>query len=335
MVNSTAKRWLKKALLRSSALDFATRLVPRKAAILMYHSIPEDLHRTDPILGVCRDRASFEAHMATVARHFSPVTIQDVADFAASGRPLPPRAVAVTFDDGFADNYEVAMPILNRYGIPATIYLFVDAVANGKVPWYCRLRFAFNTTTRSEWTDPLRDRLYQLANPKERTAALNSAWENGARLTGQVQQEFVERVEQALAVEPVTGQHGFMLTWDQARALRKAGHIIGAHTLTHPNVAQVSRSEAESEIVGSKQRIEQEMGEPIEHFSYPHPALNPQWSQQTLQITRAAGFKSAVLTTAGPVRAKDNPLALRRISTPADLNQFVFNLQSTFLGRSA
>jgi peptidoglycan/xylan/chitin deacetylase (PgdA/CDA1 family) len=125
-----------------------------------------------------------------------------------------------------------------------------------------------------------------------------------------------------------------MMTWEQVRALKKAGHTIGAHTLSHPNVAQVSQDEARSEIAGSKQRLEAEIGAPVDHFSYPHPALNPQWSQQTLEITREAGFKSAALTTCGPVRAGDEPLALKRIYTPADLNQFTWNLQCTFLGRS-
>lgn len=334
-LNPTAKRWLKKTLVRSSILDFARTFVPRSAAILMYHSVAAEPSHTDHILGVSRDRASFEAHMETLARHFAPVTIEDVAEFAQSGRELPERAVAVTFDDGFADNYEVAMPILNRYGIPAVVYLMVDAVANGTLPWYCRLRYAFNTTSKSEWADPLRDRTYQLTTPEQRKAAVTAAWETGARSTGAVQLEFVKGVERTLEVEPVNGQHGFMMTWEQARSLRKAGHIIGAHTLSHPNLAHVTHNEAQSEIVSSKKKLEQELGEPIEHFSYPHPALDPQWSQQTLEITRTAGFRSAVLTAPGPVRAKDNPLALKRISTPADLSQFTFNLRSTFLGRSS
>ena len=62
--------------------------------------------------------------------------------------------MAVTFDDGFLDNYEVALPILARYGVPATFYLMVDAVDSGTPPWYCRLNRAFRTTQRTEWADP-------------------------------------------------------------------------------------------------------------------------------------------------------------------------------------
>jgi peptidoglycan/xylan/chitin deacetylase (PgdA/CDA1 family) len=334
VLKSTSKRWLKKALVRSSILGLAGQLARPSAAILMYHSVVEDPRSTENTLGISRDRASFEAHMKIMATQFNPVTIDDVARFAKSGHELPRQAVVVTFDDGFADNYEVALPILNRYGIPATFYIMVDAVANGVLPWYCRLRFAFNTTKNREWQHLKGERTYPLTSPEERRTALTAAWESGARTTGSVQQEFVSGVEESLDVEPASLEHGLMLDWDQVRSLRKAGHTVGAHTLSHPNVAQISQSEARSEILGSKKKLEAELGEPIGHFSYPHPALNPQWSEQTLQITREAGFDSAVLTTRGPVRAGDESLALKRINTPADLEQFAFNLQCTFLGRS-
>ena len=333
-MTSTAKHWLKKTILSSSILSHAVRFAPPSAVILMYHSIVEDPDRTDHILGVSQPRASFEAHMETIARHFSPVTVGDVAQFAHSGRKLPPRAVAVTFDDGFADNSEVALPILNRYGVPATVYIMVDAVASGTLPWYCRLRFAFNTTRKPEWRDMESNRNYQLSFPEQRKAALIAAWEKGARTTGSIQEEFVRGVEESLDIESVNGQQNFMLNWDQVRSLRKAGHTIGAHTLSHPNLAHVSGDEARSEITGSKTRLEKEMNEPIDHFSYPHPALNPQWSRRTLEFTREAGFQSAVLTTSGPVHKGDDPHALKRIYASADLDQFTWNLQCTFLGRS-
>jgi peptidoglycan/xylan/chitin deacetylase (PgdA/CDA1 family) len=333
--NSNPKLWLKKTLLRSSILRTVGRFVPSTAVVLMYHSIAADEHATENILGVSRGRASFEHHMEMLARRYSPVSIEDVAQFAKSGRRLPPRAVAVTFDDGFADNYEIALPILSRYGIPATFYIMVDAVANGILPWYCRIRFAFSTTAKTQWINPETNQKYTFNTSLERKAAMTAAWECAAKMTGRVQKGFVAQIEKSLETEPVSAPHGFMLTWEQVRALRKAGHTIGAHTLSHPNLAQVSESEARSEIVGSQKTLQKEMGEPVEHFSYPHPALNPQWSNLTLDITREAGFKSAVLTTRGPVRAGDDPLALKRIGTPADLDQFTWNLDCTFLSRSS
>jgi peptidoglycan/xylan/chitin deacetylase (PgdA/CDA1 family) len=331
---SKSKRWLKKALVRSSILEIASQLFPASAVILSYHSIVEEPQLTDQILGISQSRANFEAHMKTVAQQFSPVTVEEVADFARTGRQFPPRALAVTFDDGFADNYDVALPILHHYGIPATFYIMVNAVTGGLLPWYCRVRFAFNTTSKPQWSDPEGKRTYSLAVPEQRKVARQAAWDVGARMTGDVQHEFVDEVEKSLDIEPSCVGHGFMMTWDQVRALRKAGHTIGAHTLSHPNVAHMSQSEARFEIIECKKRLEEELGERINHFSYPHPALNPEWSAQTLEITREAGFKSAVLTTSGPVRAGDEPLALKRIYAANDVDEFTWNLQCTFLGRS-
>ena len=336
MLVSKSKRWLKKALVRSSILPAASRFFAPAAAILAYHSVVEDPQLTDYILGSSRARVHFERHMEALARKFSPVTIDDVAEFAKSGKRLPPRAVAVTFDDGFADNYEVALPILSRYGVPATFYIMVEAVENGTLPWYCRIRFAFNTTKKPSWTYAGTNRTYPLGTSDERRAAMPVAWDRGAALAGRPQHEFVEALERVLEIDPqaAKAKHGLMMDWEQVRALKKAGHTIGGHTLSHPNVAQVSEGEARSEIGGCKQRLEERLGAPVEHFSYPHPALNPHWSSQTLGITREAGFKSAVLTNYGSVRSGDEPLALKRMYTPPDLDQFKLNLQSAFLRKS-
>jgi len=334
VLRSKSKRWFKKALVRSPIFSAAHRFFPPAAVILSYHSILEEPELTDHILGISQPRAAFDAHMEALARHFSPVKVEDIGQFAGSGRQLPPRAVAVTFDDGFADNYEVALPVLSKYGIPATFYIMVDSVENGTLPWYCRVRFAFNTTRVPRWCSPDGKRTYDLTVLEERNAARAAAWDRGAALTRTAQQAFVGMVEKALEIEPVKAKRGFMMDWEQVRLLKKAGHTIGGHTLSHPNVAQVSQSEAQSEIMGCKKRLEEEVGAPVEHFSYPHPALNPHWSKQTLEITREAGFKSAALTTPGPVHAGDDPLAMKRIYAANDLDQFTWNLHCTFLGRA-
>jgi peptidoglycan/xylan/chitin deacetylase (PgdA/CDA1 family) len=331
---SKSKRWLKKALLGSPVLPVMSRLFPSSAAILAYHSVAEDPQKTDHILGISRGLADFERHMKTIAQKFHPVTVEEIAQFAQGGRKLPAKAVAVTFDDGFADNYEVALPVLSKYGIPASFYIMVESVEQGTLPWYCRLRYAFNVAKVPTWTDPGSGRVFRLDVLEQRKAAQSLSWDTGARLTGAVQQEYVGRCERDLEVEPAKAPHGFMMTWDQVRGLRKAGHTIGGHTLWHPNVAQVTPAEARTEIVECKRRLEEKMGEPVEHFSYPHPALSPHWSSQTLALTKEAGFKSAALTTYGSVRAGDDAHALKRLNTPADIDQFNLNLQTAFLGRT-
>lgn len=253
-------------------------------------------------------------------------------EFASDGRRLPPWSVAVTFDDGFADNYEVALPILNRYKIPATFYIMVNAVETGTPPWYVRLNFAFSTTAVLSWKCPENGENIEITSAKGKNIALNIAWDLGAARSSEAQEQLVQNIEQSLQIKPLDSRSGLMMKWDQIRSLRKAGHIIGAHTLSHPNLAYVTEGEARSEIQGSKQRLEEKLSEPIEHFSYPHPALNPQWNQCTFRISREAGFRSAVLTTPGSVQPGDEPLHLKRIPAAKDFDLWIWRLEYAFLG---
>ncbi len=313
-------------------LRAAARFADPRAVVLAYHSVVENPDETAKTIRISQSRASFESQMSTLARRFHPVTIEEVREFAAEGRRLPPWSAAVTFDDGFADNHDVVLPILNRYSIPATFYIMVNAVETGTPPWYVRLNCAFNTTTVLTWKHPENGRTLEIASADGKKAALNIAWDLGAARSGAAQDQFIHQIEESLQVEPLNASSGLMMNWDKVRALKKAGHIIGGHTLSHPNLAQVSEAEARSEIRGCKQRIEEKLGEPIQHFSYPHPALNPHWSRQTFQITREAGFRSAVLTTQGAVLPGDHPLSLKRLGPGKDADRLTWEMERAFLG---
>ncbi len=324
------KLWVKNVAVHGRVLRAAARFAKPRAVVLMYHSVVENPDDTANTIRISHSRACFESQMSTLARRFNPVSIDQVTEFAGEGRSLPRWPVAVTFDDGFADNYETALPILARYGIPAAFYILVNAVDTGMAPWYVRLNFAFRTTTISAWIHPLDGRTFEFGRGDEKNAALNTAWDWGAALTGDAQEQFVRQTEGALQVRALATR--LMMNWDQVRAFRKAGHTIGGHTLSHPNLAHVTEVEARAEIRGCKERLEEKLGEPIEHFSYPHPALNPQWNQQTLKITREAGFKSAMLTTPGSVQPGDDPLSLKRTAAGKDPGQLVWRLERAFLG---
>ena len=113
---------------------------------------------------------------------------------------------------------------------------------------------------------------------------------------------------------------------------RRAGHILGSHTITHPNLAHVEQEEAlRAEFVQSKRELEEHFEEQVTHFSYPHPALDPQWNEKTLAITRDAGYATAVTTTSGPVLADANPLLLKRIDARQADDEFLWNLERTLL----
>lgn len=336
MSASIAREWVKKAILGSGALRVAGALAPPAAVILMYHSVQERPGEfADSIgTGIIHSASVFERQMELLARRFNPVDLLDVLLFLKGEKRLPPRPVAVTFDDGFTDNLEIAAPILVRYGIRGAFYLTASLIGTRNPPWYARLRFAFTTSAKSEWLDP-DGRRHVLSGQGLREKALLSAFDMCAPLAGGEQEAMVARIELELDAHLSEVHNGLplMMSWDQVKQLARQGHLIGSHTLTHPNLAHVKSEEVlRTELTVSKQKIEEATHSSVEHFSYPHPALSPQWTEKTVAMTRLAGYRSAVTTTPGPVSRGANPLHLMRIGAPRPERQFLWNLQRTFCG---
>src|ERR1700735_3300110 len=124
----------KKALLGSGVMRLAAGFRGPGGAILMYHSVVENPATQEHLLGaIGHSRDIFRGQMQLLARNYRPVTLDQMKRFA-HGEALPHHAVVVTFDDGYTDNYEIAAPILNQVGIPATFYVTVDCVAKGLIP---------------------------------------------------------------------------------------------------------------------------------------------------------------------------------------------------------
>jgi peptidoglycan/xylan/chitin deacetylase (PgdA/CDA1 family) len=334
-VKAKLKNWVKQVSGRTGMLRLASQFAPDGAAILMYHSVRDEPERYANSIGAGIIHATpvFERQMEFVSRRFNPVTIDDIRLFLNGGKPLPRRAVAVTFDDGFADNSEIAAPILSRFGIRASFYLTVSLIGTKDPPWYCRLRHAFATTQRKEWISPANEKLWSLTTAQDRNAALLAAFDCCAPLAGDALEQTVRTIERSLDIETLTGDGGFMMDWNQARAMQRAGHVVGCHTLTHPNVAHVAQDVARKELVVSKGKLEEELSAPVLHFSYPHPGLNPNWTPATVEMTKEAGYQTAVTTNPGPVRRGDHPLMLTRVYTPRSEREFVWSLERAFLRR--
>ena len=124
------------------------------------------------------------------------------------------------------------------------------------------------------------------------------------------------------------------MTWEQARALMRQGHIVGSHTMTHPNLAHVKNGDLERELEQSKLRLEQQLSSRVIHFSYPCPILEPHWSALTVEVCRKVGYLTAVTANPGPVHEGDDPLSLRRMHPTTDVDGLRWNLECTFLGRA-
>lgn len=335
-VRQAAKRFVKKAFLVSGTLRLAHRFGSPSAVILRYHSVQDDPEKFASTIGCDSIHAAaiFERQMELLARRFCPVSMDDVLLFLKGAKSLPPRAVAVTLDDGYKDNFQIAAPILNRLGIPAAFYVLVDSVDRSKAPWYCRLRHIFLSSRSRGWRDPATGTIRELTNSQDRYAAFLAAAEYCAKSDAPTREQHIRDAESSLDPESFPAESELMMSWDEARTLARSGHIVGAHTMTHPNMAYISGDEARAELADSKRKLEKELGETVRHFSYPHPALRPQWNETTLRLTVELGYATAVTTTCGAVWAGADPFTLPRTYAPREESEFLWNTERTFLLRS-
>jgi peptidoglycan/xylan/chitin deacetylase (PgdA/CDA1 family) len=333
-VNLAPRQLAKQAITTTGLVRLMASATEPSVAILRYHALHEDPACNEHTIGrgITHSRACFESQMEILASKFHLISLDELLASLQQGRPIPRWSVAVTFDDGYADNFEIAAPILNRYGIPACFYILVGSIDAHGVPWFVRIRHAMARTKVPRWTDPA-GQINELDTPEHREQAFWSASRVLAKSTGVNQETLLREIECQLDVEPLGPSDCRMLTWDQVRALHNMGHMIGSHTISHANSAYISATELDTEFCASKKRLEQELSSPVIHFSYPSPILEPHFSSESIERSRSAGYCTAVTCTPGVVRLGDDPLSLRRVLAQDDPLQFQWALENSFINR--
>jgi len=309
-------------------LRIANRFHRSNIAILKYHSVqdrPESLDDTISPSTIV-PTAAFRRHMRIVAKAYNPVTMDDILRCANGEADLPRRPVAVTFDDGYRDNYAIARPILNEMGIKATIYVTAGSAGNVEPPWFCRIRHAVWSTKKEECL-AICESVLRFRDRNDRVDSVRLVSQRCARLVGEELEQEVRRIEDLLEVSPCVPEERLMMNWDEIREMSREGHLIGSHTISHPNVSYLETDKLQWELTESRRIIEKNIGQPVEHFSYPNPALSPHMNAATTVAVRNAGYKTAVVSTCGKMNLSCDVYSMKRTWSPADEDQFVWNIE--------
>jgi peptidoglycan/xylan/chitin deacetylase (PgdA/CDA1 family) len=230
---------------------------------------------------------------------------------------LPAAAAAITFDDGYADNHLLALPILRRHGLCATFFVATGFLDGGRM-WNDTLIESVRRW-RGEALDPADLGLpnidvLQLGNVTAKRAAIDRLLMLVKYLPASKRQQVVGLMEhQCGAVLPVD----LMMRSEQVRSLRRAGMQIGAHTVTHPILALTDEAGARAEISGSRAALESLLGERVGLFAYPNGKPGEDYTPRDVGIVRELGFDAAVSTAWGVTDAYADPFQMRRF-TPWD-----------------
>jgi len=288
-------------------LSLAVGHIGRRSAfpILKYHRVNDE---GDPFFPSVSTEL-FEQQMAVIARVYTVLPLEELTDRMARSA-VPRNALAITFDDGYRDNLTHAAPVLARYGLPATIFLATGFIGTGDVPWFDRVALAFKTARASEWRTPWGETI-RIEGLPQRLAALDRALEHLKSLAEKEMRAAVETLSSDVLVPAQHTSKNQMLSWDDVHALAGLGFSIGAHTVSHPILSQVSAERAWREIDGSRAMIEAACGRPPRVFAYPNGGA-ADYTDAVVRLVREAGFQCAVTTRFGVNTAATPRYELRR-----------------------
>lgn len=301
-----------------------------KLDILIFHRVypaRDALAPTEP------DADRFDRLMGFLRRGFNVLPLDEAVTRLRDGT-LPPAAACVTFDDGYADNLTLALPVLARHGIPATIFVAPGYLDGGRM---------WNDTVIESVRGAKSDRLdlADLGLPVVRVASLDEKRAAIATLLPLLKYRPIE--ERTRLADTIGTRSGaalprdLMLTTAQLRALASDARItIGAHTRLHPILASSMNEPAETEIRGSREDLETLLQRPVDLFAYPNGRPDQDYRATHVAMVRAAGYRAAVSTAQGVATAASDPFQLPRF-TPWGQSMLKFSLQlaRVLAGRAA
>jgi len=293
----------------------------RLSTLIFHRVLPE----ADPLFPGEVDAARFDALCRWVAGWFNVLPL-DEAVRRLRERSLPARALCITFDDGYADNHDVALPILLRHRLVSTFFIATGFIDGGRM-WndtvieavrHCR---APSLDLSGLGVDGLA--VLPLTDNAARRAAIDGILNLIKYRPIAERLQLAQRIAELAQVAP---SDALMMAADQVRALRRAGMQIGAHTVSHPILATLPDDAARAEIGASKRWLEDLLRERVTLFAYPNGRPGRDFNERSVALAREAGFDAAVTTAKGVADAGTDLFRVPRF-TPWDATPWRFGLR--------
>lgn len=270
----------------------------RRLLVLCWHNIDPTwaFGGTSPEVAQRR----FAAQVRFLRRWTSVVPLRSALEDLAAGNPLPPRAVALTFDDGYSDNATFAAPVLQDAGLSATFFLVPGFLSDTSRVWWEELGWAFGHAMAPvlDWDGER----YDTSTPAARRAVAARIADAVKLLDRSDREAAVTELRSRLAPEGSEPPSRQFMDWDEARRLVEHGHDIGSHTCAHPILSREDVAAQASELTDSRRALETYFDRPVDVLAYPNGRAQD-YSTATLGLVREAGYAFAVTThpaLAGP-----------------------------------
>lgn len=262
-----------------------------RLTVLLYHRIADP--GSPDFAGftgtVSASPEEFERQARYVAANFDVIALDDLLAFLDGASPLPPRALLITFDDGYADNHSHALPVLRALSLPAVEFIITGAIGTDLVPWWDECAMLLGDAAADTTTAALKR-----MTPDERAAAMDDL----RRRAGFV---------------PPPPRSPLFMSWEQVAELERHGISCQPHTHTHPILSRVGPERLRDEVTRSRMIVEHRLGHPAHAFAFPN-GTSEDYDADAVQALLDSGCRVAFTTEVGPVRAAS--LSSRRMEVP-------------------
>ncbi|MDQ3152359.1 MAG: polysaccharide deacetylase family protein [Actinomycetota bacterium] len=243
--------------------------------------------------GACR--RGLEQQLTALRRLTTIVPLRWALHALDEGRPLPPRALSITFDDGYRDTLTLAGPLLRKLGVPATCFLVPGLLSGEIVPWWEELAWAFTSTT----VDRLEHhgQILVLGSERDRRSACRTVSEQLKQRDRREREAAVEEIVTALAPTGDRHSRAQFLDWDGARQLQEYMDI-GSHSRYHAILSRETAAAQQQDLADSRRQLADRLGAPIDVLAYPNGTTDD-FGTETLAAAEQAGYTHAVTTERG------------------------------------
>ena len=307
-----AQRILRSAYIRflfcAGLLKWAkSRVAKSGAVVLTLHRVLTDSEYevADSQRGMLVRAGSFESLLQYLQKHCSLVSLD--SPLAADKREDSKPRVAVTFDDGWKDNFQTAFPIARKFGLPFTVFICPELIGGNGPFWTEVVCSLWGAARRAGKLHIMRALSGGMMN-----GSVDSLIERLKQASESDRETFITEVKAALVrynFKPHTSDLGELLDWDDVKEMSEAGVQFGSHTNTHQILTQIPQTEALQELTQSKHAIEAQLRS-CSWLAYP----NGDWSEQVRQLASDSGYHRAFSNSPGVWKQNTDPFCIPRIN---------------------
>ena len=285
--------------------------------ILLYHGVTnEKSHGISNYSGKHIKLEEFEKHMRFISKNYNTLSINDIIEIDSSGASWPSNSVAVTFDDGFKNNFEYAAPVLEAFNIPSVFYICAGMVNTDLMFWVDKIEDCINSTNKKTIGLKLGEYIkFQLDTKKEKVLAIENIKKYCKRTSTDIKNTVIKELIDVTEVNPSIdhSDNYKMMNWEEVAYL-DANNLftIGGHTLFHDIMTSKPLEKLDLDVHLTLSLLEYQLGHKIEHFSYPEgQAMH--YNNEIITTLKKHGVLCSPSAIDGVNRTGEDLFQLRRI----------------------